>query len=104
MRCLILLSLIAPGRVDEIELDYQNQRVEKRLPSGELIWATPLKGGLSQHREPHMLKDAARLYVSHGDGISALDRETGKVCWFAKGPNSRLYLSDAILLSVDCTS
>jgi len=87
-----------------IDIDYQTGQVSRRDAGGRLLWTKQLKGGLGNHREPHVLHDAARIYLTHRDGITALDRKTGKTAWHAKGPGDRLHLSGGVLLATECTS
>src|SRR6266481_8708910 len=82
-----------------ISLDYQTHSVESRGKDGKLLWSVPLKKPLALHRDPHFLEDAERVYVSHADGVSALDRQSGKVLWYSEGPHDRMLLSDKLLLS-----
>jgi hypothetical protein len=86
----------------EIAIEKDNL-VVKRDGSGKLIWSTTLEGGLGRHRDPHLLADSARVYVSHGDGVTALEEKTGRVLWHTVGPSDRLCLSGNLLLAADCT-
>jgi outer membrane protein assembly factor BamB len=63
-----------------------------------------LAGALNRHREPHLLFDAERVYVAHGDGVTALDVATGQPLWHSKGPGDRLLLSGDLLLAAECGS
>ena len=85
-----------------VAIDYQAGRVTRRDGGERLLWTARLDGGLGAHREPHVLHDADRIYLSHGDGITALDGKTGKVAWHAPGPSDRLHLSGKLLLAVEC--
>jgi outer membrane protein assembly factor BamB len=60
-------------------------------------------GELGRGREPDALHDAARIYLSRANGITALDAKTGKVAWHRPGPNDRLHLSGNLLLATDCS-
>src|SRR4051794_2227187 len=44
--------------------------------AGAVLWSTRLDGNLRWVRPPNELADADRVYVSHGDGVTALDRQT----------------------------
>ena len=88
----------------EVEIDYRAGKVVRRDAAGKVLWSKELSGDFSMHREPHLLADAKRVYVSHGGGVSALDRKTGKLLWHAAGQDDRLLLSGDLLLSTDCTS
>jgi outer membrane protein assembly factor BamB len=61
-----------------------------------------LDGYLGRGRDPHLLHDADRVYVTHGDGVTALDGGTGKVLWHSPGPGDRMLLSSDLLLATDC--
>src|SRR5436305_9231071 len=99
----LVQNLTAAGKPG-ITIDYQTQSVESRDKNGKLLWSVPLKKPLALHRDPHFLTDTERVYVSHADGVSALDRQSGKVLWYSEGPYSRMLLSDRLLLAADCTS
>jgi outer membrane protein assembly factor BamB len=95
------------GRSDDpgpgVTVDYRKERMTRRDPAGRLLWVAEVGPGLGMHREPHLLHDAARIYLSHGDGITALDAKTGKVAWHRSGPYDRLHLSGNLLLATDCS-
>jgi hypothetical protein len=65
-------------------------------------WSTHLDGDLGRGRDPHLLHDADRVYVTHGDGVTALDARTDKVLWHSAGPGDRMLLSGDLLLATDC--
>jgi outer membrane protein assembly factor BamB len=103
----VILGLISPCLGDEgppFTIDDKAGQVVARGPDGKTRWATPLKGHLGGVRDPHLLWDARRVYVTHKDGITALDADTGKVRWQSDGPNARLFLRGDLLLATDCTS
>jgi hypothetical protein len=79
-------------------------RITRHDAAGHLLWTAQLDGRLGAHREPHVLHDADRIYLSHNDGVTALDMKAGKVAWHAKGPADRLFLSGKLLLATECTS
>jgi outer membrane protein assembly factor BamB len=81
----------------------KDNKIVKRDGSGKITWSTTLDGPLGRHRDPHLLLDPDRVYVSHGDGVTALEEKTGRVLWHTKGPSDRLYLSGNLLLATDCT-
>src|SRR5260221_7392734 len=93
---------VARVALPEFLADYEANKVIRRDHAGRILWATRLTGDLGSVRPPHLLADAFRVYVSHGDGVTALDRETGKVVWHAKGPGDGMYLGDGLLLAADC--
>src|SRR5438105_2415201 len=69
----------------DLAIDYDAGQVVRRDPSGGVSGATPLEGDLGRARPPHLLADADRVYVTHGDGVTALDRRTGTVLWPSPG-------------------
>jgi outer membrane protein assembly factor BamB len=71
---------------------------------GKVRWSVRLDGSLDGVRPPHLVWDAERVYVTHQDGITALDASTGKVRWHVKGPQDRLFLSRGLLLATECSS
>ena len=89
---------------EDVRIDYDNHRVSRRDPAGLHSWSTPLEGNLGGVRPPDLLGDADRVYVSHGDGVTALDYRTGAVLWHSPGPNDRMMLSGELLLATDCGS
>jgi outer membrane protein assembly factor BamB len=107
---LLLLPLAVPaglvgGHVrDEFAIDHDAHRVLRRDMAGKVVWSTKLDGSLGSSREPDLVWDTKRVYVAHGDGVTALDARTGKVAWHAKCPADRMFLSGDLLLAADCTS
>jgi hypothetical protein len=93
------VDLDPPGPPPEVRIDYDANAVVR---SGPARWSTHLDGYLGGTRDPHLLRDADRVYVTHGDGVTALDDGTGKVLWHSAGPGDRLLLSGALLLAVGC--
>jgi outer membrane protein assembly factor BamB len=85
-----------------VSIDHQSHEVSRRDLSGRLLWSVRLDGSLGSVRPPHDQCDAERLYLSHDDGVTALDMKTGKVVWHAKGPNDRMLLSGDLLLATEC--
>src|SRR5260370_36793493 len=71
------------GRSDDpgpgVTVDYRKERMTRRDPAGRLLWVAQVGPGVGMHREPHVLHDAARIYLPHGDGITARAPQTGKV-------------------------
>src|SRR5262245_31435103 len=50
-------------------------RVFRLDKGGKVFWSARLAGHLGGwHREPHLLADEKQLYLSHDDGVTALDR------------------------------
>jgi outer membrane protein assembly factor BamB len=89
-----------------VSVDYRGRRITRRDPSGRLLWTLQLKDDIGAHREPHVLHDSERIYLSQGDGVTALDSKTGKIAWHSRGPTDRLYLtpSGKLLLAAECGS
>jgi outer membrane protein assembly factor BamB len=85
-----------------VSIDRGTNEVSRRDLSGRLLWSVRLEGYLGRHREPHDQYDAERLYLSHNDGVTALDMKTGKQVWHTKGPNDRMLLSGDLLLATEC--
>jgi outer membrane protein assembly factor BamB len=104
----VLLGLaISPCPGDEVPpftIDYKAGQVVARGPDGKTRWATSLNGHLGGVRDPHLVWDAKRVYVSHNSGITALDAKTGEMRWQSAGTNDRLFRSGDLLLATDCTS
>jgi hypothetical protein len=96
--------LAAQGKADrpEFETRYEPGRVVRRDPAGRTLWLADLGGRLGRLRDPHLLTDADRVYLTHDDGITALNKQTGKVVWHAKGPSDRLFLNGGLLLAAEC--
>lgn len=89
------------GQGDTIAIEHDAHRVVRRDTAGNLIWATPLDGYLGLVRPPHLLTDAERAYVTHEDGVTALDARTGAVVWHTTGPADRMLLTGGLLLATE---
>jgi hypothetical protein len=87
----------------EVYIDYQKSCVIARTPTGEVDWSVQLNGPFGYVRDPHILTDGERVYLSHQDGVTALDRRSGDVLWHATGPQDRLYLRNDKLWAVCCS-
>ncbi len=85
------------------KLDGEKKRVVAQDARGKQIWATDLKEEIGGVRPPHLLWDAKRVYVTHGDGATSLDANNGKILWHAKGPTQGMLLSDGMLLGIGHT-
>jgi outer membrane protein assembly factor BamB len=92
-----------PRTPPDVRIDPDAGQVARLDASGRVVWSTHLDGYLGRVRPPHLLHDADRGYVTHGDGVTALDWATGKQLWHAKGPGDRLCLSGGLLLATDCS-
>jgi outer membrane protein assembly factor BamB len=91
------------GPPPEFKLDHDAHCVVRRSCTGQLKWSTPLDGYLGLVRPPHLVFDADRVYVTHGNGVTALDAGTGKLLWHSTGPSDRMCLSGDLLLASDCS-
>jgi hypothetical protein len=85
-------------------IDREARRVVGRAADGKTRWSVTLDGFIGGVRDPHLLWDARRVYISHTNGVTALDAATGEEHWHSDGPNDRLLLSGDLLLATDCTS
>jgi outer membrane protein assembly factor BamB len=91
----------AAGPPADARIDQDAGQVTRLDGSGRVVWSTHLDG----YRGPdQLLHDAERAYVSHGDGVTALDWGTGKVVWHAKGPADCMSLSGGLLLATDSST
>lgn len=94
--------VVPDARGDAVVLDHDAGHVRRRNPAGEVVWRTPLDGHLGLVRPPHLVVDAARAYVTHADGVTALDVTTGALLWHSSGPSDRLLLSRGLLFATEC--
>jgi outer membrane protein assembly factor BamB len=88
------------GRSARFEIDHDAGRVLRR-DSGVTSWSTHLGGYLGSVRPPHLVWDAHRVFVTHKDGVTALDAVTGRILWHASGPGNCMLLSGGLLLATD---
>jgi RNA polymerase sigma factor (sigma-70 family) len=93
-----------PATAALFDIDYDAHRVIARSVRGGIRWSTALDGYLGLVRPPHLLWDAQRVYVTHQDGVTALDAHTGKVLWHSPGPGNCLFLKGELLLAADGAS
>jgi outer membrane protein assembly factor BamB len=93
---------VPAGLGDAVTLDHDTNRVVRRDAAGNVVWATPLEGYLGLVRPPHLLTDAERAYVTHGDGVTALDARTGDVAWHSAGAADRMLLTGRLLVATQC--
>jgi len=70
--------------------------------TNHISWSVALEGRLEGVRPPHFVFDAEAVFVSQGDGVTALDAKTGKVLWHSAGPNERMKLTKGLLLATRC--
>jgi outer membrane protein assembly factor BamB len=94
----------AAGTSPAYKVDPRAGLVVAQSADGKARWSTRLEGHLDGVRDPHIVWDDKRVYVTHKDGVTALDANTGKVLWHTTGPSDRLLLSRDLLLATDCTS
>jgi hypothetical protein len=86
---------------DLIILDNRNQ-VSRRSSRGQVVWSITLDGRTGGVRAPHLLADAERVYLTHGNGVTALNVADGAILWHSQGPADRLFLSRELLLATEC--
>ena len=103
-----LFSLPVPIHADESQgpafvIDHDSGRVMRCDPKGQIQWSTRLDGYLGLVRPPHLQWDERQVYVSHEDGVTALDARSGTVLWHSKGPSDRLLLDGDLLFAADCS-
>jgi outer membrane protein assembly factor BamB len=84
-----------------VEIDKTANRVLRKDEAGQRIWSVTLDGYLGGVRPPHLLLDGDRVYISRGDGVTALNGRTGQIVWHSAGSSDRLCLSDGLLLATD---
>jgi hypothetical protein len=90
-----------PAAAALFDIDYDTRQVVARSVLGAIRWSTKLDGYLGLVRPPHLLWDAQRVYVTHEQGVTALDAHTGKVLWQSPGPGNCLFLKGELLLAAD---
>ena len=99
-----LLVVVFRGEIPDVRVDTKTNVVSRHDASGRLLWSVRMGGYLHLVRPPHSQWDKERVYISHDDGVTALDMKTGKMVWHSKGPYERLLLSGDLLLAADCDS
>ncbi len=98
-------ALIPDGGGDRVVIDRDSRAIARVDSNGDCRWKAPLDGYICSARPPHILADTNQAYVTHADGVTALDVRTGKIAWLSHGPeNHRLLLSGDLLLATDCSS
>jgi len=102
-KLLLSLTMIAGGlSAQPPQYGADRDNAVSRRDGDRVAWTTKLAGPVQGVRDPHLVSDNRRVYVTDGDGITALDAATGKVLWRSKGPSDRLLLSGDLLLAADC--
>jgi outer membrane protein assembly factor BamB len=94
--------LVPNGQGDTIAADHRSGEVSRRDAAGNVLWTTPLTGPFGHGREPHLLVDADRAYLSLVGGVAALSARTGEVAWESAGPADRMLLTGRLLVAADC--
>jgi outer membrane protein assembly factor BamB len=89
------------GLFPDITFDRSTDRVAWHDPAGRVRWATLPRGVLGRPWPPHLAWDAERVYATHADGVTALDRGTGQALWYGTGPQTGLCLSHGLLLACE---
>lgn len=95
---------VPDGGGDTIVLDNHGQRVVRLGSDKPIKWSTTLEGYLGLVRPPHLQANATLAFITHADGVTALDVATGAVAWRSPGPADRMLLSGDLLLATDCGS
>src|SRR5207244_5975430 len=70
--------------------------------TNHISWSVALEGRLEGVRPPHLVFDAEAVFVSQGDGVTALDAKTGKVLWHSAVPNECMKLTKGLLFATRC--
>jgi hypothetical protein len=91
------------GTPPAVEINHDTHSVNCRNDSGQVQWSTPLDGYIGRGAPPHLLYDAERVYVTHKDGLTCLDRATGTMVWHSTGPGERMCLSGDLILATTCS-
>ena len=79
-------------------LDRDNKQVARSDTKGKVVWSVSFKEDIGGRIPPRFLWDERRVYLTHKDGVTALDAVNGKTLWHAHGPQAGLLLSDGLLL------
>lgn len=82
----------------------EDEDVVRLDEAGRTLWRTQVGKSLGGVRPPHVVHDDDRVYVSDGDGITALDSHRGALLWHTKSPNERMLLSGKMVVGADCGS
>jgi hypothetical protein len=93
---------VTPDAARGVRIDHDAKRVVRKDAASNILWATPLDGYLGGVRPPHVQADDARAYITHADGVTALDVRTGAVLWHSAGPAERLLVSGSLLFATEC--
>jgi outer membrane protein assembly factor BamB len=103
----LVLSLGVSSRVSPQQastspyvLDREKKQVARHDANGKVVWSVSFDNDMGGVRPPHLLWDENRVYLTHKDGVTALDAGTGKTLWHAQGPERGLLLSDGLLLGI----
>src|SRR5262245_50516944 len=78
----------------EVRADQEAGLVSRYDRAGKALWAVQLGGKLAD-----LAWDRDRVYVAHGDGVTALDFRTGLPQWHSRGPRDNLLLGEGLLLA-----
>src|SRR5262249_15815143 len=111
---LIVLCLVSAGNGEASFMDdkapkkaeptspLEGNHVVCRDVANQVLWSVAFEGRLDGVRPPHLIFDTQAVYVSQGDGVTALDGKTGKILWHSAGPNERMKLTKELLLATRC--
>jgi outer membrane protein assembly factor BamB len=82
-----------------IHVDSASGLVIRQDGPEKVVWSTALQGDLHSDWPP--ASDAVRVYVRSGNGVTSLDRNSGKLIWYSEGIHDRLMVSGDLLLAAD---
>src|SRR4051812_36501619 len=78
------------GAQERFTLDQDEKRVARHDAKGKVVWSKVFDDQIGGVRWPHLVWDEKRVYITHNDGVTALDAEKGTLLWHSKGSNARL--------------
>ena len=81
----------------------QDDHTLTRLDNDKPTWTRRFDGRLGGVRDPHIVSDDTRVFVTSYPHLIALDAKTGSTLWTSDGPTDRLFLSGNLLLATDCS-
>ncbi len=74
-----------------------------RLDNDKPTWPRRFDDRLGGVRDPHIVSDDTRVFLTSCPHLIALDAKTGSPLWTSDGPTDRLFLSGNLLLATDCS-
>lgn len=88
-------------REGSVVLDEDGRQIIRRNGAGRILWTTRLKEDFGVACGSCLVTDAARAYVSHGDGVTAVDAQSGAIVWDSPGFADCLLVSGDLLLATE---